>query len=408
MSCLIEKGKNFFNKLIFKNIFISALFLFFVYTSLTAQSRADLEQKRTRALDDIKYVDNLLRETAQEKSQSISAVKIIGNKLVLRESIIGNMRQEIDLLSQRIDLNTLAIEMMESDLEVLKDDYRKAVLRSYKLEKGNPEIVYILSAKDFNQGYKRLKYLQQITKYRRRQAEVIQELKDQIGQTKKRLEDDLAKVSDLKSKEEKQKVMLQSEQRRMNIMVQTLGKKEKQLRKELEEKKRIARKIESEIARLIAAEKKKASGSEATPEEKLIGDNFAENRGRLPWPVDKGIITSHFGVHKHPVLKYLTEDNIGIEITSSGKVYARSIFKGEVAKVFAISGANMTVIIKHGKFMSVYANLVNVKVKAGDKVDTKQVIGEVYSDAAADNSSVLKFMIFDSKYLDPEQWISKN
>ena len=403
MTGRINTGKE-----LIKNVILSAILICLTCGSVYGQTRAELEQKRNQALDDIKYVDNLLKETSQEKKQSISAVKIIGNKLNLREEVIGNMRQEIDLLSQRIDLNTMAIEMMESDLEVLKSDYRKAIINSYKLEKGNPEIVFILSAKDFNQGYKRLKYLQQITKFRRRQAEVIQELKDQIEQTKKRLENDLARVSDLKNREERQKIMLQTEQRKMNRMVQTLGNKEKQLKKELEEKKRIAKKIESEIARLIEAEKRKATKSAITPEERLIGETFAENRGRLPWPVDKGIITSHFGVHKHPVLKYLTEDNIGIEITSSGIVYARSIYKGEVAKVFAISGANMTVIIKHGKFMSVYANLVNVKVKAGDQVDTKQILGEVYADPANDNNSVLKFMIFESKYLDPEQWITKN
>jgi len=395
-------------KELIKNIILSAILICFACGSIYGQTRTELEKKRKRALEDIKYVDNLLKKTSQEKKQSISAVKIIGNKLSLREAVIGNMRQEINLLSHRIDLNTLAIEMMESDLEVLKNDYRKAIINSYKLEKGNPEIVFILSAKDFNQGYKRLKYLQQITKFRRRQAEVIQELKDQIEKTKKRLENDLSRVSDLKDREERQKGMLQTEQRKMNRMVQTLGKKEKQLRRELGEKKRVAKKIESEIEKLIEAEKRKASKSAITPEERLIGETFAENRGKLPWPVDKGIITSHFGIHKHPVLKYLTEDNIGIEITSSGIVYARSIYKGEVVKVFAISGANMTVIIKHGKFMSVYANLVNVKVKAGDQVDTKQIIGEVYSDPANDNNSILKFMIFESKYLDPEQWITKN
>jgi septal ring factor EnvC (AmiA/AmiB activator) len=126
--------------------------------------------------------------------------------------------------------------------------------------------------------------------------------------------------------------------------------------------------------------------------------------------VEKGVITSHFGVHPHPVFKYLTEDNIGIEITSSGKMNARSVFQGQVAKVFAISGANMTVIIRHGKFLSVYANISIVKVKPGDRVVAKQDIGDVYLDPRIGNNSVLKFMIFETnmKYIDPEIWISKN
>jgi septal ring factor EnvC (AmiA/AmiB activator) len=388
-------------------VLITIVFLGFV-KCLNGQTRAELEDRRNKTLEDISYTDNLLKATAREKNQSIGAIKIISNKLNLRENVIQSMREEIDLLSDRIDLNTLAIGMMESDLVQLKNDYAKAVLNSYRLEKGNPEIVYILSAKDFNQGYKRLKYLQQITKFRRNEAEIILELKGQIEDTKERLESDLKKVSDLKGKEEQQKTLLQNEQKRMNYMVQTLGKREKQLKKDLEEKKRIARKIESEIARLIEEERNKTIKSENTPEQRLIGDNFAENKGRLPWPVENGIITSHFGVQKHPVLKYLTEDNIGIEITSSGKVYARSIFQGEVVKVFAISGANMTVIIRHGKYLSVYANIVNVKVKPGDKVSTKQIIGEVYADQDNKNNSVLKFMIFETKYQDPELWIAKN
>ena len=251
--------------------------------------------------------------------------------------------------------------MMESDLINLKNDYARAVINSYKAKKENPELVYILSAKDFNQGYKRLKYLQQVTKFRRRESEIIMELKDQIQTSKERLQNDLLRISDLKSKEEQQKSLLQSEQNKKQAMVQSLSKKERQLKKELEEKKRIASKIESEIARIIEEEKKKVIKSDNTPEQKLIGESFAENKGRLPWPVEKGIITSQFGIQKHPVLKYVTENNLGIEITSLGKTRVRSVFKGEVTSVFPIRGANMTIIIRHGKYLSVYQNIIDIK-----------------------------------------------
>jgi len=191
-------------------------------------------------------------------------------------------------------------------------------------------------------------------------------------------------------------------------MVQSLGSKEKQLQKELSEKRRIAKRIEEEIARIIEAERKRALKTEMTPEQKLVGENFSDNKGRLPWPVDRGIITAHFGVYNHPVLKYVKEENVGIEITSEGKVNARSVFKGEVSAISAISGANMTVIIRHGNYLSVYSNLINVKVKTGDKVEIKQVVGEVYSNPKIDNNCILKFMIFEQKNaLDPEQWITK-
>ncbi len=388
--------------------YFSLIVLFsLIISGLSAQTKAELEEKRKKTLEEIIYVDKLLQTTAKEKSESMNAVKIIGSKVILRESVITGMRQEISLVNERISLNTLALEMMEKDLIALKEDYARAVTNSYRQKKGNPDLVYILSARDFNQGYKRLKYLQQVTKFRRRESEIILELKSQIESSKLKLQNDLYRLSDLKSKEEQQKSLLLTEQQRKQRMVKSLSNKEKKLRKDLEDKKRIAKKIEIEIARLIEEERKKAVKADVTPEQKLIGENFAENKGRLPWPVEKGIITSQFGVHQNAVLKNVTEENIGIEITSSGKTSARSVFQGEVARVFAIMGANMTVIIRHGKYYSVYTNLINVKVKTGDKVSTKQELGDVYSDPGNGNNSILKFMIVETKYQDPENWIAK-
>lgn len=388
--------------------FIIAFVFLILNVSLKAQSRTDLEERRKKTLEEINYVDNLLKSTSKQRNESMDAVKIIGKKVTLRESVISGMQQEISLLSERIDLNTVAIQMMEDDLVKLKDDYARAVFNSYKSGKGNPEIIYILSAKDFNQGYKRLKYLQQVTRYRREQSELITDLKSQIENSKNKLQADLSSVSELKTHEEQQKKILLDEQNRKQKMVKTLSTKEKQLQQDLEAKKKIAKRLENEIARLIEEEKKLAAKKAETPEQKKLGDSFAENKGKLPWPVDKGIITSRFGIHNNPVLKYVQEVNIGIEITSSGKVAARSVFKGEVARVFSIQGANMSVMIRHGKYFTIYNNIINVKVKPGEKVETKQYLGDVYADPNDDNHCVLKFMIFESKFQDPEEWIMKN
>jgi murein hydrolase activator len=372
------------------------------------QSKADLEEQRKKTLEEISYVDNLLRTTSKERSASMNEVRMISRKLNLRESVITGMRQEIGLLNERIALNALAVEMMEDDLVALRKDYSRAVVNSYITRKGYPEIMYILSARDFNQGYKRLKYLQQITEFRRNESEIILELKSQIEVSRKKLQSDLGRLSDLKSREEQQKSLLQNEQDRQQKIVKSLSNKEQQLKKQLEEKRRVARKIESEIAKLIADEKNKARSVAETPEQKLIGDSFAENKGRLPWPVEKGVITSRFGIQKNPVLKYVQEENHGIEVTGPEKMAARSIFNGEVTRIFPIQGANMTIIIKHGKYYSVYSNIVNVRVKTGQKVETKQFIGDVYADPSHNNNCVLQFMIYDTKYQDPEIWLAKN
>jgi len=375
---------------------------------ISGQTKSELEEQRKRTLEEIAYVDKMLKTTEKEKIESLNALRMLGNKLSLRENVIKSMGKEIDLLNERIEINRIALEMMEEDLMVLKNDYSQAIVNSYKWKKVNPEIVYILSSKDFNQGYKRLKYLQQVTKYRRYESEIIGELKEEVEGTKERLEKDRIRISDLQKTEMQQKDLMKNEQTRKQKILKSLGNKEKQLQKELAEKKRIARRIEEEINRIIEEEKKRALKSALTPEQKLIGENFYDNKGRLPWPVEKGIITAHFGIHQHPVLKYVTEENKGIEITSEGKITARSVFKGEVSAISAIAGANMTVIIRHGNYLSVYSNLVNVKVKKGDKVETKQEVGEVYSDPRTERNSTLKFMIFEQKNaLDPEQWIAK-
>ena len=375
---------------------------------LSGQSRAELEEMRKKNLQEIEYVDRLLKTTASQKTENVNELRVIGRKLNLREKLIDEYGQEINLLEYRIGLNALATEMLEQDLNELKKDYANSILSAYKATKGTPALAFILSAADFNQGYKRLKYIQQVAKYRRKESETIETLYTQLQGTKDRLEKDRKNVSDLKNKEVRQKQILRQEQDRKEKLVSNLSRKEKQLKQELDEKRRIARQIEKEIERLIEAERKKSETVPMSAEMKVIGESFGENRGRIPWPVDRGIITSHFGSHQHPVLKNVIEDNIGIEITSSGPTKAKSVFKGEVGGVFAISGANMAVIIRHGKYLTVYQNLVNVVVKAGDSVSLGQVIGDVYVDNGDGGKAELKFMVYEEKKkLDPEQWLTK-
>lgn len=375
---------------------------------LSGQSRSELEEMRKKNLQEIEYVDRLLKTTASQKTENVNELRVIGRKLNLREKLIDEYGQEINLLEYRIGLNALATEMLEQDLNELKKDYANSILSAYKATKGTPALAFILSAADFNQGYKRLKYIQQVAKYRRKESETIETLYTQLQGTMERLEKDRKNVSDLKNKEVRQKQILRQEQDRKEKLVSNLSRKEKQLKQELDEKRRIARQIEKEIERLIEAERKKSETVPMSAEMKVIGESFGENRGRIPWPVDRGIITSHFGSHQHPVLKNVIEDNIGIEITSSGPTKAKSVFKGEVGGVFAISGANMAVIIRHGKYLTVYQNLVNVVVKAGDSVSLGQVIGDVYVDNGDGGKAELKFMVYEEKKkLDPEQWLTK-
>ena len=338
----------------------------------------------------------------------MSQLNILSRKLGLREQVIKGMREEVQLLESRIELNELAISMMEDDLEQLIKEYEKAILHAQKASKSQPGIMYIFSARDLNQGYKRMRYLQQVARYRRREAEVIKELSARIEKNKSEQEEDLEAIIELREKEQQQATALLGEQQNRRRIIGNLGQKEKQLKQDLANKRRIAAAIEKEIERVIEEERKRREMVAITPEEQLLGDDFEKNRGRLPWPVERGVITSQFGVHDHPVFKGTKVDNIGVEISSGSKVKARAVFSGKVMSVFGISGGNMAVIIRHGKFLTIYQNLVNVVVKPGDNVTTKQVLGDVFSDPGEGNKSTLKFMIYEEKTkLDPEPWLAK-
>ncbi len=391
-----------------KSRFCILILLVFCPAFLSGQTRAELEEMRKKNLQEIEYVDRMLKTTASQKKDNLNELRVIGRQLNLRENLINEYGQEIGLLEYRIGLNRLALEMLEQDLNNLKDEYANAIISAYKATKGTPALAFILSSSDFNQGYKRLKYIQQTAKYRRNESETISELYDELNRTRERLERDRRNVSDLRSKEERQKQMLRGEQRQKERLVNTLSKKERQLKQELDEKKRVTRQIEKEIERLIEEERRRSAAEPMSNEMRVIGESFGENRGRLPWPVDRGIVTGHFGLQPHPVLKNVTEDNIGIEITSTGGTKARAIFKGKVVRVFAISGANMAVIVRHGKYLTVYQNLVNVVVKAGDDVAIGQALGDVYVDNGNGGKAVLKFMVYEEKKkLDPELWLTK-
>ncbi|MFO7754580.1 MAG: peptidoglycan DD-metalloendopeptidase family protein [Bacteroidales bacterium] len=375
---------------------------------VSGQTRAELEEQRKQALKDIRYVDNMLQKTAEEKSETMSELNMIRRKLMLRENIISGLLEEQELIEGRMELNKLAIDLMEDDIELLVKEYENAIKHAQKVSKGNPELAYILASKDLNQGYKRIRYLQQVAKYRRREAEVIMELKDEVEENKDKLEKDLIQISELKSAEEIQKVNLQNEQRSQRNVINRLSRQENELKRELEQKRKIAEEIEKEIERVIEEEKKRNAMTAMTPEDELIGDDFSRNMGRLPWPVERGVITSQFGVHDHPVIKGAKINSIGVEITSGTREIARSVFKGKVMSVFGISGGNMAVIIRHGKFLTVYQNLVNVKVKPGDEVSAKEYIGDVFYEREGEAKSVIKFMIYEEKEKkDPEKWLSK-
>jgi septal ring factor EnvC (AmiA/AmiB activator) len=202
-----------------------------------------------------------------------------------------------------------------------------------------------------------------------------------------------------------------TEQSQQDAEYKKLRKQQHSLRQKLKQQQRVEQQLEREIERLIAetASKNRKEGSfgyELTPEQQLVSANFAQNKKRLPWPVERGVVIEHFGMHRHPVLSNVQINNNGVNIATEVGSSVRAVFNGEVSRVFAISGGNSAVIIRHGNYLSVYSNLKEVMVKAGDNVTTKQAIGKLYYDSSDGNKSILKFQIWhENQKLDPEEWI---
>jgi septal ring factor EnvC (AmiA/AmiB activator) len=395
-----------------RRVLVSALFLLFQFIC-SAQSISDLQKKKQDAAKEIEYTTRLLNEAQKNENASLGKLQLLNSRIRQRNTILTSIRNEIKIYEDFIADNVLGIEMLENDIEKLKVEYAQMIKLAYKNKGATDQLLFLLSAENFNQAYRRLLYFKRYTAYRKNQAETIEAVQLVLNGNIKKLEQQKVIKQGLIGATEKEKQQLALEQGQQNSQFQNLQKQKRSLQKKLNEQRKIEKQLESEIQKIIEEEARKSraaggSGFALTPEQKLVGTNFEQNKQRLPWPVDRGIIVEHFGIHQHPVLSNVQVQNNGINIATETGAKVRAIFNGEVSRVFGITGGNTAVIIRHGTYLSVYSNLREVVVKKGDKVTTKQNIGTVYTDYDDGNKSILKFQIWkENNKLNPELWIGK-
>jgi septal ring factor EnvC (AmiA/AmiB activator) len=377
------------------------------------QSLDELRKKKEKTNEEIKYTNRLLEEAKKNEKQTLNKYKILNKQIELRTNLITGINSEVGVLGEFIDQNEWLVNSLNSDLEALKKEYANMIIFAQRNQTNYSKVLFLLSSNSFNQAYKRMMYLRQYTEYRKRQAELIMWIHDLIEK----------KVNDLHRRRSEKETLLESKKREADQLnlekkqqgqyLTTLQQKQKDFEKKLREQQKIEAQLSREIQRIIEDEVKKAQKSgkttyEMTPEQKLVSGQFEQNKRRIPWPVERGVITDHFGVHDHPVLKNIQVKNNGIDISTAQGSIARSVFAGEVSKVFVVTGGNKAVIIRHGKYLTVYSNLVNVQVQSGDKVSVKQTIGTIGTDSDDGDKTVLKFQIWkENVKLDPEDWIAK-
>lgn len=388
----------------------------FVVFNTNAQSKSELEKKKKQLQKEISYTNKLLKATKKDKALSLDELLKINRKVESRKGLIKTMQLEISIISEQISTKKQTILTLQTELETLKQEYAKMIYYAFKNRNAYDKIMFVFAAQDFNQAYKRLKYIQQYSNYRQNQAKAIVDTKEAIEGKIQELEEVVQEKFALKSLEEQEKERLYLEKQQQENIVNKLQTKEQQLKNELKKKEQAAKKLQRAIQKIIEEEIRKAreaakksgnssKGFPLTPEALKLSNSFASNKGKLPWPCLEGVITGKYGQHPHPVLKGIQVNNNGIDISTTKGAKARAIFDGVVSSVAIIPGEGKVVMIRHGEYLSVYSYLNSVEVQKGDKIVTKQQLGTLIGSSGKTTTNVHLEIWKGMTKLNPEYWI---
>ncbi|MFE3868338.1 murein hydrolase activator EnvC family protein [Flavobacterium sp. LS2P90] len=389
-----------------------------------------LEARKAQIQKEIRENEKLLQSVKKKEKSAINIIVIQSNKIKLKERLINTTEKQTKLLGNDMYVNQVKINKLKKELEILKADYAQMIVKSYKSRSEESRAMFLLSSENFLQAYKRAQYMKQYTNYRKMQGEEISSKSNQLLDYNGKLNVQKTAKQKLIAEKEKERLSLEKEKKEQERLVSTIKKDKNKLQAEIRKKQQESRSIDKQINRIVreaiaaanrkaALERAKANPSapvskvavssskiELTPESKLIADNFKANRGRLPYPVEKGFISLGYGDQPHPVFTTLTIHNSGVEITTEQGSNARAVFGGEVTSVIVLSPLNRAVMIQHGDFFTVYQNLSSVSVSKGDKVSIKQSLGRVRTNNET-GKTVIKFLILqNTTYNNPQSWLS--
>lgn len=414
-----------------RNKYLLFLLFFLVGNFAFSQNKEDLKKQKSSLEKEINYTTDLLNKTKSNKTKSLNYLKVLETQIKSKEQLLITLNIEISLLNKQISkteraiLNTeKSILEEEQNLADLKEEYAKIIYAAYKQKGSRNNLKFIVSSEDFNQAYKRVLYLKQYSTFRKNQAQKIIESQEELLLNKERLaqqKDKLIEESAIKvylvssKKEELQSV--NSTKNEKQELVKKLSKSEGVFRKQLQDKQKKAKKLDDRIRKIIeeeirkAREKAKKNNKDdsfaLTPEALALSSEFANNKGKLPWPLEKGVIISRYGKQRHAVFAGVETFNNGVDIATDQNSIVRVIFDGTVSRIFFIKGEGKAVLINHGEYFSVYSGLKEVSVKTGDKLLSKEKIGVVVTQEN-ENKTELHFEIWKGydKH-DPTNWLFK-
>ena len=394
-----------------------AFFILYVSLGLAQKNSArqkTLEKQKKLLQAEIKQINTLLFNNSNREKSILSQVEDLNVKISVRTELVMVNNQQANLLTQQINVNQRDITNLRKELEELKKDYAEMIQKSYKSKSSQNRLMFLFSSEDFLQAYKRIQYMKQYTNFRKKQGEVITEKTKTLQSLNKALFEQKAQKEALVMENRKAQKELQQERRSQQRLIRGLKSKSRSLAIEIKQKQRKAAEIDKVIERLIReaiAASNKASGKSVknafalTPESKLLAANFVANKGKLPWPVEKGIVIQRYGTQPHPLVKTTMIKSNGVTIATTPKSEARAVFEGEVMTILSFKGSNPTILIKHGNYITTYKNMGKVYVKKGDKVKAKQPIGEIFTHPQT-GKTTLQFSVFNAlKPQNPKSWI---
>lgn len=419
------------------------LLILFVFSVdiICAQSLKDLQEQKKSADRELADINEQLNSTKKEKNSTMKQVALIHSMIEKRKKIIENLDRQVVLVTKNIGVRTDTIVKLKSDIASLKKQYEKTLQQAYKLRNSTSAVALVLASSDLQQAVKRMKYLRSYSDYRIEQVYTIEGKQRQLN----------LEIVDLNSKKKNLEILfanktnevkkLAVDEMNYQAMLDQLKSKEKDLLKEVQKKRQIRERLTREINYLIAEEARKAAeaarkraAAEAaarrkatneknvaakqpstttkeipfTPEDRTIAGKFESNRGRLPWPVRQGQVVETFGEHQHPVLKGVKVKNDGVDIASVAGSEVMAVFDGEVSKIFTLPGANISVLVRHGYYITVYSNLSRVNVKEGQSIRAKQAIGILANSDTGTEKPTLKFQVWrETTPQNPEVWLSR-
>ena len=400
------------------------------------KSKKQLQSEINSLQKEISTANQLLKKTKKDKEMTLNEVNLLDKKIKQREQLITTYNEQIAVLDEEINTGQQNIKNLNSNLSKLQKEYAKMIVFANKNRSHYDRLGFIFASKDFNQAFSRLRYIREFNEARKVKME-------QIASTERRINDEVEahrqarmEQDSLLKDEKSQQDALQKEKKELNGQVAKLKKKEGSIQQDIKNKQQQAKKLQKAIDDIIAEEIRKANaeaekkrkeeakknaskgkttttpapkekGMALTPAEQTLSSNFVNNKGKLPWPVEHGVISSSYGKHASVVSDKVTVTNNGIDIATTENAQARAVFDGEVASVVKLTGANTVVIIRHGEYFTVYSNLENVVVKRGDKVKTKQNLGTVHTNKTEGKTELHFELLKEQSRQNPANWLSK-